>query len=101
MSSLIDVINRRFGTDFKLADQLFFEQIKEEAASDTLIQQAALANSLENFGYVFDKAVEDKFIDRMDQNSEIFTPYMNDKEFQRIVAERLCRHLWSLITFMS
>jgi len=72
LSRLIDVINDRFGTDFKPADQLFFEQLREESISDTAIQQAAKANSLENFGYVFDKALEDKFIDRMDQNQEIF-----------------------------
>ena len=43
-----------------------------------------MVNSLENFGYVFDKALEDKFIDRMDQNHEIFARYMNDKDFQRL-----------------
>ena len=42
-----------------------------------------MVNSLENFGYVFDKALEDKFIDRMDQNQEIFARYMNDKDFQK------------------
>jgi type I restriction enzyme R subunit len=66
LSRLIDVINDRFGSDFKPADQLFFEQFREESVSDTSIQQAAMANSLENFGYVFDKALEGKFIDRME-----------------------------------
>ncbi len=86
LSRLINVVNERFGTDFKPADQLFFDQIREEAVSDTVIQ-AAMVNSLENFGYVFDKALEDKFIDRMDQNHEIFARYMNDKDFQRVVSE--------------
>ena len=35
LSRLIDKINERFGTEFKPADQLFFDQIKEEAVSDT------------------------------------------------------------------
>src|SRR5271157_1278815 len=35
-----------------------------------------MVNSLENFGYVFDKALEDKFIDRIDQNQEVFARYM-------------------------
>jgi hypothetical protein len=39
------------------------------------------------FKYVFDKALEGKSIDRMDQNKEIFTRYMNDKDFRKVVAE--------------
>jgi type I restriction enzyme R subunit len=97
LSRLIDVINDRFGTDFKPADQLFFEQLKEESISDTSIQQAAMANTLENFGYVFDKALEDKFIDRMDQNQEIFTRYMNDKDFQQLVSEWLRKQVYDQV----
>jgi type I restriction enzyme, R subunit len=97
LSRLIDVINDRFGTDFKPADQLFFEQLREESVSDTSIQQAAMANTLENFGYVFDKALEDKFIDRMDQNQEIFTRYMNDKDFQQLVSEWLRKQVYDQV----
>jgi type I restriction enzyme R subunit len=86
-ATLIDIVNDRFGTEFKPADQLFFEQIKEEAIADTQIQQAALANSLDNFKYVFDKSVEGKFIGRMDQNHEIFARYMNDPAFASVVVE--------------
>ena len=97
LSRLIDIINERFGTDFKPVDQLFFEQIREEAVSDSTIRQAALVNSLENFGYVFDKALEDKFIDRMDQNHEIFARYMNDKEFRRVVAEWMRKQVYEQV----
>jgi type I restriction enzyme R subunit len=57
------------------------ESAAAEAVSDSAIEQAAMVNSLENFGYVFDNALEDKFIDRMDQNHEIFARFMNDKDF--------------------
>jgi type I restriction enzyme R subunit len=97
LSRLIDKINERFGTDFKPVDQLFFDQIKEEAASDTAIQQAAMVNSLENFGFVFDKALEGKFIDRMDQNQEIFARYMNDKDFQKAVAEWMRKEVYNQV----
>ena len=42
LSRLIDIVNERFGTEFKPADQLFFDQIREEAIADTHIQQAAM-----------------------------------------------------------
>ena len=48
-----------------------------------------MVNSLENFGFVFDKALEGKFIDRMDQNQEIFARYMNDPAFKKLVSEFL------------
>ena len=97
LSRLIDIMNERFGTEFKPADQLFFDQIREEAIADTQIQQAAIVNSLENFGYVFDKALEGKFIDRMDQNQDIFARYMNDREFAKVVADYLRKQVYEQI----
>ncbi|HXG60430.1 MAG TPA: type I restriction endonuclease [Planctomycetota bacterium] len=89
LSKLIDILNERFGTDFKPADQLFLDSIREDAVAKADIRQAALANTMENFGYVFLKALEGLFIDRMEQNEEITARYMNDKQFQDVV----CRHL--------
>jgi type I restriction enzyme R subunit len=97
LSRLIDIVNERFGTEFKPADQLFFDQIREEAVADTHIQQAAMVNSLENFQYVFDKALEGKFIDRMDQNQDIFARYMNDPAFAKVVAEFLRKQVYEQI----
>jgi type I restriction enzyme, R subunit len=56
-----------------------------------------MVNSLENFKYVFDKALEGKFIDRMDQNQEIFARYMNDREFARVVADVLRKQVYEQI----
>ena len=94
LSELIDIINDRFGTDFKPVDQLFFSQIREEAATDEDLRQAAKANTVENFKFVFDKALEGLFIDRMDQNEEIFAKFMNDKAFQSVVAETLLHQVY-------
>ena len=55
------------------------------------LRQAALANSMENFGYVFLKSLEGLFIDRMDQNEEITTKYLNDKDFQTAVGKKLLK----------
>jgi len=60
-------------------------------------REAAVVNTLENFGYVFDKALEGKFIDRMDQNQEIFARYMNDKDFQKVVAEWMRKEVYHQI----
>ena len=54
-------------------------------------------NSIDNFKFVFDKALEGLFIDRMDQNQEIFARYMNDRQFQEIVAATLLRQVYKQI----
>jgi type I restriction enzyme, R subunit len=97
LSKLIDLINERFGTEFTQADELFFMQLREEALADDELKQAAKANTLDNFRYVFVKALEGLFIDRMDQNEEIFAKYMNDDVFRKLVSEHLLRQFYEQI----
>ncbi|GAB4196167.1 MAG: DEAD/DEAH box helicase family protein [Phycisphaeraceae bacterium] len=97
LSRLIDILNERFGTEFKPGDQLFFESIREDAVADSGLRQAALANTMENFGYVFRKALEGLFIDRMDQNEEITARYMNEERFREAVSQHLLRDVYDQI----
>jgi len=89
LSRLIDVVNDRFGTDFNQADQLFFDQIVEAAISDVALKQAATVNPGDKFELVFKNLLEALFVERMDQNEEIFARFMNDKSFQKIVTSWL------------
>jgi type I restriction enzyme R subunit len=97
LSKLIDQLNDRFSTEFKPADQLFFDSIKEDAVANSNLQEAAHANSMENFGYVFDKALKDLFIDRMDQNEEITAKFINEKEFRDFVSRILTEQVYKQI----
>lgn len=97
LSQLIDILNERFGTEFKPGDQLFFDSIKEDALADSSLRQAAMANSMENFGYVFLKALEGLFIDRMEQNEEITAKYMNDEKFKKAVGQHLLKQVYDQI----
>jgi type I restriction enzyme R subunit len=89
LSRLIDVINERFGTDFTDADQLFFDQIVEAALADEGLQQAAKANSEDKFALVFNRVLESLFVERMEQNEDIFARFMGDQGFQKLVASWL------------
>jgi N-6 DNA Methylase/HsdM N-terminal domain len=86
LSQLIDVVNERFGTDFNQADQLFFDQIVEAAMNDEGVRQAAAVNPGDKFELVFKSLLDTLFIERMDQNEEIFVRFMNDPAFQKIVT---------------
>ena len=86
LSQLIDIVNERFGTDFNQADQLFFDQIVEAAVADDGLRQAAEVNPDDKFELVFKGLLESLFVERMDQNEEIFVRFMNDESFQKIVT---------------
>jgi len=86
LSQLIDIVNERFGTDFNQADQLFFDQIVEVAITDEALRQAAAVNPGDKFELVFKNLLEALFVERMDQNEEIFARFMNDKAFQKVVT---------------
>ena len=97
LSKLIDILNERFGTEFKPGDELFFESIREDAVANSNLRQAALANTQENFGYVFRRALEGLFIDRMEQNEEITAKYMNETQFREAVFQHLLREVYEKI----
>jgi len=105
LSQLIDVVNERFGTDFNQADQLFFDQIVEAAMADEGLRQAAAVNPSDKFALVFKHLLETLFVERMDQNEEIFVRYMNDAAFQKVVtgwmADEAYRRLRSSVESQS
>jgi type I restriction enzyme R subunit len=95
LSSLIDQLNERFGTDFQPADQLFFDQVAETALANGTLQAAAKVNKIEDFAYVFNRMLEGLFIERMDGNEEIFKRLMNDDSFRAIAASHLVQEVYN------
>ena len=98
LSQVIHIVNDRFGTDFNQADQLFFDQIIEEAANSDTLQQSARVNSEDKFALLFNQILESLFIERMDQNETIFARYMNDQHFQKAISDLLGTEVYRRIT---
>jgi len=86
LSQLITILNIRFGTDFNAADQLFFDQLVEVAVADDSLKQAAAVNPGDKFELVFKNLLDALFVERMDQNEDIFVRFMNDAAFQKVVT---------------
>ncbi|MDO0808201.1 type I restriction endonuclease subunit R [Xanthomonas campestris] len=89
LSSLVEKLNVRFGTDFNEADQLFFDQIKVSAEASEQIKEAAKANNLRDFTAYLGRVLDELFIERMDGNEEIFSRIMTDREFRSAASEHL------------
>jgi type I restriction enzyme R subunit len=65
---------------------LFFNQLVEAAIADGALKQAAAVNPGDKFELVFKNLLETLFVERMDQNEEIFIRFMNDAVFQKLVT---------------
>ena len=74
-------MNERFGTAFEEADRLFFEQLKEALTEDEALKTYAKANPIETFGFAFNDSFEDKLIERMELNQEIFEKILGNSNF--------------------
>ena len=101
LSEIIEVLNERFGTQFTEEDRLFFQQIKEKACNSEQIVQTALANSLDKFELGIRKIIEDLMIERMEENDQIVTRYMEDKEFQASAFPILAREIFAAVRAQS
>lgn len=90
-SRVIDVVNNRFGTEFNQVDQYFFDQIVEVAIADEDIIQAAKSNSQDKFTLMFKSILQQLFIERIDQNEEIFARFMEEKDFNKNLTQLLAK----------
>ena len=100
LSEIIEALNDKFGHELTEADQLVIEQHVLTATGDEDLRAAAKANSLENYGYVFDPRFEELMLDRHEANgelirrfldspdvSEVFTSWARRESYRRIRAE--------------
>ena len=94
LSSLIEQLNERFGTDFTEADQLFFDQIRASAERNEEIVEVAQANNYADFASYLDRMLDDLFVARMDGNEEIFSRVMTDSEFRAIAHRHLAEAIF-------
>ena len=94
LSTLIDLLNERFGTNFTEADQLFFDQIRVSAENNENIAEAARANSFNDFASYLERVLDELFIGRMEGNEEIFSKVMTDTAFRSAAHEHLASEIY-------
>jgi type I restriction enzyme, R subunit len=87
LSSIIDVLNERFGTDLTDVDKLLLDQFEESWVADGELADQARNNTLENFRLVFDKKFLQTIVTRVDANEEIFKKILDDEDFRTALGE--------------
>ncbi len=94
LSEIIKFVNKHFGTDFTEADRLFFDQIEAELVADPKLQEQAQSNTIENFKFGLDEMFFDKLIGRMEQNQDIFSKIMDDRDFGELVKTYMLKKVY-------
>lgn len=94
LSEIIEVLNERFGTEFREGDRLFFHQIEEEMVGNQKLAEQAKSNTIDNFKYGFEEAFLISLISRMDQNQGIFTRIIDDTDFQNVVKTLMLKKVY-------
>ena len=97
LDQVIAAINERLGGTLTDADKVWVQQSFEYAAEDPHIQQAASANSEENFGYVFDKAFEGLVLDRHDANADLIGRVFKDTETTAFFTSMARRIVYEMV----
>lgn len=97
LSTIIDLVNERFKTDFTKADELFFDSVKADAMQNIEVINAAKVNSLDGFSFVFNKKIEDIFVDRMEQNEKLTSKFLNDADFKKLVSAYLMKEVYDSV----
>lgn len=97
LSKLIDILNDRFGTDFRPGDQLFFDSIEQDAVDTPELQESAMVNTKENFKFALKRVFEDLIINRMEQNEELSATVMNKKEIYDLFLNHLLDRVYNRI----
>jgi len=78
IDQVIAAINERLGGNLTDADKVWVQQSFEYAAEDPQIQQAAQANTEDNFAYVFNPAFQGLVLDRHDANADLISRVFKD-----------------------
>ena len=97
LSEIIEILNKRFGTNFTEEDRLFFEQIKEKAVNTPEVIRLRQANPFDKFQLGLRQLLEDLMIRRIGENDKIVTRYMDDKAFEDAAFAVLSKVIYETI----
>jgi type I restriction enzyme R subunit len=94
LHEIIEILNDRFGTEFRPQDQLLFDQVIADGKADQTVQERAQANTFENFALSIKDKVQDLMIERMDRNQDIVSKYLDEDEFKTVVFGLVAKRIY-------
>ncbi len=97
LSTIIEVLNQKFGVGLGPEDQLLLDQIKGDMAKDEELRSQALNNDLANFSYPAKEKISGAFLDRTEKNQFLYSRYLADEDFRNMLELFITQSLYEKI----
>ncbi|MCM3031500.1 type I restriction endonuclease subunit R [Niallia sp. MER 6] len=97
LSSILEKLNDRFGTEFTEEDLLFDEQVVSTMTKSEDVQVRAKNNSYDNFRLAMKERIIDFVIDRMEANEKYTHKILGDQEFQSYFIDKIIAEVYKEI----
>jgi len=96
LSTLIEVLNDRFATEFDAQDLL--DGVTQQLLDDEGVQQAAAANDRANFDYVGGPALEDALVERHSKHGEFINEVFRDSDILAFLKKKVLDDVYTKLT---
>ena len=96
LSTIVEALNERFGTDFDESDQLFLDQVQNDLQRNETVRAQALANSFDNFLLEFDGHFNRTLAGRVRSNGTMVARIRNSDEMRAVLMQQYARHIFRI-----
>ena len=96
LSTIVETLNDRFGTEFDENDQLFVDQVDNDLQEDETVRSQAQANSFENFLLEFEGRFSRAIASRVRTNGQFATRVLNNDEMLAYLMRESARRIYRI-----
>jgi type I restriction enzyme R subunit len=97
LSQVVQILNERFGTNFTATDELFWEQVRDDALANRNLQQAGAANTRDDFAYALFQHLEELVVNRMDRNGSQAGIFFENPEVRNVIQRWMLDQVYDRI----
>jgi type I restriction enzyme R subunit len=97
LSQVVQLLNDRFGTNFTATDELFWEQVRDDAVANPNLQQAGAANTRDDFAYALYQHLEELVVNRMDRNGGQAGMFFDNPEVRSVIQNWMLDQVYDRI----
>lgn len=93
LSTIVGLLNERFGAELGPEDQLLFDQIEGDLVRDAELQKQAKNNDLQNFSYPAKEKISGAFLERTERNHGLYSKYLSEVDFRDVIETMLSQRV--------
>lgn len=99
LSSIIDRLNERYGTDFSKSEKLAVDQIVNNLSENKELEQKAKVNSYNDFKLAFVKDFDKGVVDEYSKNTEFYGKILRDQSFKDNLMNMIMFEIYETLKF--